>query len=461
MPDAVVGVVVEPAGIAARIEEARTLRSIDEIMGQLKLRGTELLGVARGEAQARVQARLQTLQARLEAQRKATAVLPPTAPQQAAMPRPAEEVPVLEELGQAPGPQPPAPQRGQSLGRVTTGVEAELIPRMAYVPTGIAHLLGDSALFGPRPMATVRVRWDVDPAVDLLEEQSGVKRLRVEAVVEGYSAREVQTREVDMAAGETSFDLMPAFFADRLKQVTETQRAALYVKVSQLSSDGRTNDLVELEQTVQIWLLARHAACVWMKDPGTGEMRDYSYALGTWVTPNEPSVLALLARAAGQHVNAFFGRQGRTDEAIEHQVRLLYDTLHKSEWSYTGFITTTPKVDGSFFQRVRLPREVLQLQSGNCLDSALLFASLLEAASLAPALVLMRDHAFVAWERVDGSWAHLDTSYLGRADYAFASAKGEEEAEIRSEMAALMRDPEHFRRWPLAELRLRGVIPLE
>ena len=53
---------------------------------------------------------------------------------------------------------------------------------------------------------------------------------------------------------------------------------------------------------------------------------------------------------------------------------------------------------GTANQWVRLPRETLADHTANCLDGAVLFANLLEAVSLSPALVIVPSHAFVGWQ---------------------------------------------------------------
>ncbi len=62
-----------------------------------------------------------------------------------------------------------------------------------------------------------------------------------------------------------------------------------------------------------------------------------------------------------------------------------------------------------------LPRESLEDKQANCIDGAVLFATLLEAASLNPALVIVPGHAFVAWETWSGSnvWNYLETTMIG------------------------------------------------
>ena len=74
---------------------------------------------------------------------------------------------------------------------------------------------------------------------------------------------------------------------------------------------------------------------------------------------------------------------------------------------------------GQITPRTRLPRESLRHKSTNCIDGTVLMASLLEAASLQPAIVLVPGHAFVAWETWDGTdeWDYLETTMIASHDF--------------------------------------------
>src|SRR4029077_11411867 len=77
---------------------------------------------------------------------------------------------------------------------------------------------------------------------------------------------------------------------------------------------------------------------------------------------------------------------------------------------------------GQITQRTRLPRESLRHKSANCIDGTVLMASLLEAASLHPAIVLVPGHAFVGWETWEGSdeWDYLETTMIASHDFEAA-----------------------------------------
>ena len=115
-------------------------------------------------------------------------------------------------------------------------------------------------------------------------------------------------------------------------------------------------------------------------------------------------------------------------------------------------------------QRVRLPREALENKSANCLDGTILMASLLEAASLNPGIVLIPGHALLAWETNDHSnqWDYLETTMIGTQDFETAQKAGQLLATKQKEMAGQFDDPTYFRLLSLAGLRTeQRIVPME
>ena len=119
---------------------------------------------------------------------------------------------------------------------------------------------------------------------------------------------------------------------------------------------------------------------------------------------------------------------------------------------------------GVRMQHVRLPRESLERGEANCADGSVLFASLLLAFGLEPALVILPQHIIVAWEAAAGSgeWRYLDIAKIDTHDYAMAQKFGQTEAEAYEAKAQETGDATWFRRWPLKQLREeRKIFPVE
>lgn len=334
-------------------------------------------------------------------------------------------------------------QTTKLLGAATTGLETQVHLRMAQLPTAICHLLD--------PDETPLVTCVVD------NTRNEIRRVRVSSQIEGYSARSTQTYELGRQQ-KHEFRQLPTLFPDRARQVTELTRATLNVTVEDL--DGR----VELEQTKPIWLLARTTAPLAVRDPKTGAWQDMTRYFGAFVTPNEPSLIRFLRVAAGLHpAGRLLGYQGERD-GVEPQAEAIFNALKTGAGvTYVNSVIAFSPEEGAANQRVRLPRESLADRQANCIDGAVLFASLLEAASLNPALVVVPQHAFVAWETWAGSneWSFLETTMIGSHTFQQARQHAEGNAELYRSVAA-GGNAAAFRLWSLRELRAtHRITPME
>jgi hypothetical protein len=332
---------------------------------------------------------------------------------------------------------------GILMGRDTTGVDVRVKLRMSHVPTGIVHLL--------EAERTPLVSFDIEYV-----GRTHV-RLRLTSFVEGYTARAVDT--VELKTDESvEISQLPTFFIDRLEAIREMTRATLQIRIDDL--DGKT----EQESTFPIWLLARTSAYNGVEDPSTGEWVDLSPYYGAWVTPNAPEVMKVLRRAAELHpARQIVGYQVDAS-GIEEQVKAVFDALKVEGIVYINSVLSFGATRGEYMQRVRLPRESLSNRSANCIDGTVLMASVLEAASLNPGIVLVPGHAFLAWETQDGSgdWDFLETTMIGSDDFAAAHNSGKGTAKHYQSLAKHTGDAYYFNLLSLPMLRAEyGIIPME
>ncbi len=333
---------------------------------------------------------------------------------------------------------------GVIMGADTTGIDAQVLLRMAHVPTGIAHLLNADRM----PLVTFNVRYTGRKFV----------RLRLTSFVEEYSAQAVTTVELQYSDEPQSINQLPTFFPDRLEHVNELTRATLHIVIDDL--DRKT----EQESTFPVWLLARTSAYNGVEDPATGAWVDLSPYYGAWVTPNVPEVMQLLRRAADLHPERAIVGYQVDPQGIEEQVRAIFNALKAEEIIYINSVLSFGATKGEYMQRVRLPRESLALKSANCIDGTVLMASVLEAASLNPALVLVPGHAFLAWETQDGSreWEYLETTMIATRSFEAAHESGRAQAGYWEERLEQTQDPYFFRLLSLPHLRSRlGITPME
>jgi hypothetical protein len=242
------------------------------------------------------------------------------------------------------------------------------------------------------------------------------------------------------------------------------QWATLHVKVDILGTqpEGKnpTPTVCESHNTFPVACLARTSGFNSVRDPATGKLVDLSHYYGAWVTPHVEPVQERIRRAADLSGSGMMWGYQREADSVTKQVAALFQALREAGLTYVNSVIDFGAATGQSTQRTRLPRESLALKSANCLDGTVLIASLLEGASLNPALVLVPGHAFVGWQTWDGSdeWNFLETTLLGRPDATFetACASGKRQHDDCKEYY-----PDRLRVHPLAELRARNIWPME
>lgn len=340
--------------------------------------------------------------------------------------------------------------RPRLLGPETTELKVETKLHMQPLPTGIYHLLDPEK----DPLFTVTV-------TNLAAES---RRIRVTAYLEGLSAQAVRTLELK-PKGEASFPLHPLLLPERARSVTEVQWATLHIVVDILGIPGQGGSdrpscpvLCECHNTFPILCLARSSSFNSVRNPETGESVDLTRYYGAWVTPYAELVQERIRRAASLSPDKRLLGYQRNPESVLSQVKALYQSLKEAELTYVNSVIDYGFGPGQITQRTRLPREALLQKSANCIDGVVLMASMLEGASLNPAIVLVPGHAFLGWETWPGSgeFAYLETTMIGSAEFESACVSGSKQYQNFDTCY-----PDQIRRHSLSELRQQGIYPME
>ena len=326
------------------------------------------------------------------------------------------------------------------LGPATTGLDVKVDLRMSSVVTSIVHLFEAKE----QPLVSFRI----------VNSAAQTKRLKLVTYVEGFSAHSVETVEVETLVPVEAVQL-PTFYPDKLAALTELTRATVNVEVQDL--DART----EVHRTIPVWLLAQTTAPLKVKDPSSGTWKDMTRYLGAFVTPNAPPIMSYVRKALDKHPQKrLVGYQ--VDEAeVTAQVRAIYEALAESGIAYVNSIIDFTPETGMNNQRVRRPRESLADKSANCIDGVVLLASLLEAISLNPAIVIVPGHAFLAWEtgRNSGQWKYLETTMV--STHSFDEACTQAELTAAAWKATEVAGQPTLTLWSIRELRAHNITPLE
>ena len=131
--------------------------------------------------------------------------------------------------------------------------------------------------------------------------------------------------------------------------------------------------------------------------------------IARWVTPHDPTVLQLVSsarnyvrrgRLGGYHLPG--GSALSVAAQVTDEARGVFAAMKQLGISYVASISTY----GQFTtraERVRLPHETLSLNSADCVDLSVAFASAMENLGLEPVIVLVPGHAFTGVRLAPGS----------------------------------------------------------
>jgi hypothetical protein len=333
-----------------------------------------------------------------------------------------------------------AASAGRFLGPETIGLRVTSTVNMRPVPTGIYHLLDPDT----DPLVTVDV--------ENVGRESKTRRVCVKAYLEGLSAEAVRTVELKRHEPPTTLKLLPTLLRERVRDLSEVHRSTLHVIVTDLDNKPECHD------THSVTCLARTSSFNSVHRPGSGEPVDLTDYYGAWVTPHAEPVQQLLRRAADHCGGAVAGYQVDAD-SVERQVAALYQALKEAGITYVNSLIDYGAAPGMRTQRTRLPREALGVRSANCIDGTVLFASLLEAATLNAVLVFVPGHAFVGWQTGDlddSPWSYLETTMIGGYDFAEACRSGQKQYDEARKF-----NVKRLKECRLPQLRERGIWPME
>lgn len=291
---------------------------------------------------------------------------------------------------------------------VTVELFSSIIP-MAYY-----HLL-DSNKF---PLLLV--------TIDNTNSHTEDASLLINAFIEGYSDQ--ARKNVTVPKGKCEdFTLSPVLNRTARATFHHMDKASLQYSVTQIFPNTRNL----IDDTMVIQLLAKNYMLLGIRKEDK-EVRDLTNYLAAWVTPDHPEVNKVLRQAAQYHpeksLNGYEKRAGTEEEQVirvREQVHAIYQALKCDVGLTYTHSELNWKVRYDYItQKVRLPGECLAEGSlVNCLDGAILFASLLARIGIAPLLVLIPGHALVGWRIAPSHEAYelIDTTII--CDGTFEQAR--------------------------------------
>lgn len=224
------------------------------------------------------------------------------------------------------------------------------------------------------------------------------------------------------------FSITP-LMTEKAKDNREITPIPYYIKIKDVD-----NGKIIREETGEIFLGAKGDAILSLLPatgkgnlPFSGKVRsaqssfdvDFRNALlASWVTPNHPWIDRILSIAKEKIPSRTLnGYQGN----VYSQMKAIFYALRENIG--ISYVSTTLSMLGysesesrNIFQRIKFPAESIETRMANCIDGAVLYASLFEAIGLESVIVLVPGHAFVGVKTSPGSdkYYFLETTLTGK-----------------------------------------------
>ena len=239
------------------------------------------------------------------------------------------------------------------------------------------------------------------------------------------------------------FRLSPTF-TEKLAQISSPTPVTVDLKITTKAGVQRYAD----SKTIQLLPINYYA---WVL--GERDRRVLGPVLSTPHADPIPRIVSVAARATP--FNSIIGYQEAKGyshyEIVDSQMRAVYNVLQSLGVTY---VSCTATFTSTRAQRVRLPVQTLSDNGGNCIETTLLFSSILEAIGFNVYYVFVTGHVFIAvdeWTNSD-KVLPLETTMLGAGTYDKARSVGTKEyREAKNDSAYYVVN--------VAEVRRAGIAP--
>ena len=281
-------------------------------------------------------------------------------------------------------------------------------------------------------------------------------RVKVVSAIQEYTTEAVDTVLVE--AGETvEVRQNPRLNPEAIDQLNAQQPGSYRVQVFFLDEG---EERVVTDDTSEIVIYSRRDFPLSIS--GFDEHEVYEL-FSVMVTPHDPAVEELLRHAADYHPGGLMtsayggveydenGSVWRRLEAIWEAEDNVYDLTYISTW-----VSFAP----GDVQRIRLPSEVLEQHSGNCIELTMLYAAAVEALDMEPAIILVPGHAFLAvrMDAVNADYYVVETTMIGQASFTEAVDYGK--AELDEAMPHIANGESSYAFITIADNREIGINPI-
>jgi len=269
-------------------------------------------------------------------------------------------------------------------------------------------------------------------------------RQRIAVQVPGWSDREIQM--VELAPGAAQTFLFAPSFLPRFYQNQEIAAATANVSVTELAGQS------VYETTTPVRLRSS-------EDMYWGKSFQYAPFIASWVTPHEALVESVLAQAKNytpdRRLPGYEDWKNPADQEKETflEAKAIFTALQSRGISYVRSSTSLGDHQ-DFSERVRMPRISLRDTSANCIDAAVMYASLFENLGLDAEVIIVPGHAYsgVRVAAASPKFLVIDVALTGRTKFENA---------VASAQAGLAKyKPSSVTRVVITHARTAGIYPM-
>jgi hypothetical protein len=139
-----------------------------------------------------------------------------------------------------------------------------------------------------------------------------------------------------------------------------------------------------------------------------------------FVQEEHPEIDVILKEALDTKiVNAIYGYQGKTEEAVNIQVEAIWRVLHDRAFKYSSITKTAGISKDISSQVVRTFENAIKTNQANCVDGTVVFASILRKIGIHSVLALTSDHCYLGYYTdVDRKKiTFIETTMLSNSEY--------------------------------------------
>jgi hypothetical protein len=173
--------------------------------------------------------------------------------------------------------------------------------------------------------------------------------------------------------------------------------------------------LPEKAETVTVKSINDCILAIKQEDEDGADALDVKILFAAYVNENHPFVSDILKEARNSRiVDNFSGYQSEDPAVVIRQVFAIWNALQRRGIKYSSIATTTPS-ESVFSQSVRFLDESIDASQANCVDGAVLMASILHKIGIRSHLVLIPGHCFLGFHDGQGLRG-LETTMLGHDD---------------------------------------------